>query len=369
MKKSHSALIILSTVLSLSFTLAGEARLQTSEQDEESEIRESEKCELQYQNLIGKFGKDYSDCYGTIETSECAKKIAEEKSKITNLVLIVDASGSMAAQITGGNKMEVAKKSAREFINSLDLKTNAGLIVYGHRGSSKATDKNTSCAGVEVVQTVKPINVGQLESQINTLKATGWTPIGASLLKAQEILADYPADKYRNIVVLISDGKETCGSDPVQIAEKINLGGTKVITHVIGLDVGGGAEKQLKLLAEKGKGKYYAAHSANELKLAFIKVTSQQICTHKKELARVKSSFSVNTSANTCIFRINTELQGVLMGINMVGPTKEKDAKTGITADCKKYVMDKYDERVESIREQIKESHNQGREKIDSEYN
>lgn len=351
-------LILLS--LSLSPAMANELQ---------EEIVENQECERQYQNLITNYGKDYSDCYGEVKTSECAKKMAEEKNKITNLVLVMDASGSMSAQISGGNKMEVAKKSARKFIKSLDPKTNVGLIVYGHKGSNQRADRNVSCAGAEVVQDIAPINAGALQSKIDTLRATGWTPIGASLLKAREMLARYPSDKYRNIIVLISDGEETCGGNPVQIAQEISQSNIKVITNAIGFGVGGSAEKQLKAIAANGKGKYYAAHSANELNLALGKMANQQICTVRNIMDEMESGLSVNTSYINCGLRINTELQRVQIGINMVGFNKDKDEKTGITVECKDYVMDKYDERADSIRAQIEQAYKEGRDAMDKAFN
>ena len=167
-------------------------------------------------------------------------------------------------------------------------------------------------------------------------------------------------------MVLISDGKETCGRDPVQIAGEINKSDVEIITNVVGFGVGGSAEQQLKDLATQGKGEYYAAHSSGELNLALAKMSQQNICSTKETMAKMESLFSVNTTNTKCLFRINTELQSVQVGINMLGITKEKDEKTGITTDCKKYVMGKYKERAESIRAQIEDIHTESMEKINS---
>ena len=43
------------------------------------------------------------------------------------------------------------------------------------------------------------------------IRAKGTTPIAKSL---EEAAADFPIDNSRNIVILITDGKEECGMDP-----------------------------------------------------------------------------------------------------------------------------------------------------------
>lgn len=327
----------------------------------------NEKCEQQYQNLVDLAGKDYSDCYGTVELSECEKKKAQMANKKKNLVLVVDASGSMAAQVKGQSKMEIAKAAASEFITNLDPAMNLSVVVYGHKGNNTGAGKSASCAGIEEVYYLGELNADIAKSKITPLQPTGWTPIAASLAKAQEILNPYPQESNINTVVLISDGEETCGGDPKNKASELNKSNLNVVVNVVGFDVGGAAESQLKSVATNGGGQYFSARTSEELQTVLARIGALE-CTLKSNSAYAQSLISVNTSMSDCLLKINTELNPYKIKINMlgVGNNKEVDEKTGVSVDCKKYVMDKYSERSDSIREQINAAHEEGKEKLDS---
>ena len=47
------------------------------------------------------------------------------------------------------------------------------------------------------------------------IKAKGTTPIARSL---EEAASDFPRENSRNIVILITDGKEECGMDPCAVS-------------------------------------------------------------------------------------------------------------------------------------------------------
>ena len=58
----------------------------------------------------------------------------------TNLELIIDASGSMAAKIGGQSKMEIAKQALNELLFTLPKDTNIAVRAYGHRSKSDCAD-------------------------------------------------------------------------------------------------------------------------------------------------------------------------------------------------------------------------------------
>jgi Ca-activated chloride channel family protein len=103
------------------------------------------------------------------------------------------------------------------------------------------------------------------------MKPTGWTPIANSLEKAQQILSQYSGDGHNNSIILVSDGKETCDGNPIDIAKKLKASQLNVIINVIGFDVGGEDERQLQEVANSGGGDYFSVKKAIDFEYAFEK--------------------------------------------------------------------------------------------------
>src|SRR5699024_11667121 len=53
----------------------------------------------------------------------------------TNVDVILDASGSMKAEVQGGEKMKLARKSLKTFTDSLADYVNVSLYLFDHDGS------------------------------------------------------------------------------------------------------------------------------------------------------------------------------------------------------------------------------------------
>ncbi len=186
-----------------------------------------------------------------------------------NLLFLLDASGSMGDKLEGVTKWDSAQKALLDLLDSgLPSFANVGVIVYGHKGSSEEADKQASCEGVELVQPLGPVDVPATESLVQGIKPAGWTGIAKALEMAGSLLRGKEA--AQNFVILLSDGKETCGGDPIQVAEQLNESGIEVVTNVVGLVVSEEEKQQLELIAQSGGGRYYAANSREELEKALV---------------------------------------------------------------------------------------------------
>ena len=155
----------------------------------------------------------------------------------TRILFILDGSGSMNAQ--WGNdqsRMDVAKKILTRLVDSLRVnpKVELALRVYGHRYSRQSNNCNDS--KLEVPFGIK--NHDAIIDEIRGLTPKGVTPITYSLLEAAK---DFPATAgYRNIVILITDGVESCGGDPCQASVELQKKGVFLRPFIIGLGVPGG---------------------------------------------------------------------------------------------------------------------------------
>ncbi len=155
----------------------------------------------------------------------------------TRILFVLDGSGSMNAQ--WGNdqsRMDVAKKILTRLVDSLRVNPNVELAlrVYGHRYARQSNNCNDS--KLEVPFGIK--NHNAIINEISAITPKGVTPITYSLLEAAK---DFPANPgYRNIVILITDGVESCGGDPCQASIELQKKGVFLRPFIIGLGVPGG---------------------------------------------------------------------------------------------------------------------------------
>lgn len=167
-------------------------------------------------------------------------------------VLVVDASGSMWGQIQGQVKMEVARVAVREALTQWPQDRALGMVAYGHRSK-------TDCADIETLVPVSTLSVSRIGKSLDTLKPNGMTPIGDSLRTAAQLL---PKDSD-GVLILVSDGEETCRVDPCAIAREIKRANPRIRMHVVGFDVAASpARSQLTCIAEAAGGRYFSAQDA-----------------------------------------------------------------------------------------------------------
>lgn len=193
--------------------------------------------------------------------------LAEEDK--TNILFIFDSSASMTNPISDvESKMEAAKKALSEVVEGLPANINVGLEVYSHR-------KADSCDDIEIVVPVARLDVDGIRQKINSLQALGNTPIAAALEKGASELQSLNGKK---IIVLISDGEETCDGDPIGTADHIRKTmGTEVVIHVTGFDVDNSTKQQLAGIAQAGGGGYYDAKNARQLKQSLVEIKEETI--------------------------------------------------------------------------------------------
>jgi len=242
---------------------------------------ETETCSDKYNKLLNINKFDF-DKYCISKEIRNEKYIETEiHKKRMNLVLILDASGSMKGKVDGKTKMEIAKKAAKDFVDKVSDEKDLELsvIVYGHKGSNKEEDKEESCKGIDEIYPLGKVEAEKIKNKIDSFEATGWTPIDKALRKARGILKD--EDGLENFILLLSDGKETCGGNPVETIKEISKDDNlKIKVDVIGFGVSGNDKNQLLEIAKAGNGEYVSVKNALELRNAFEQ--------RKKKLDQVK---------------------------------------------------------------------------------
>ena len=113
---------------------------------------------------------------------------AAQEAGSRSVLLILDASGSMNAQMPDGRtRFEAARAAIGDMLAKLPEGVRVGLRVYGHQ--SKPAEKN--CEDTEFVTPFDGVtqNRGLMLAKLGELQAQGYTPITLSLQRAAEDIA------------------------------------------------------------------------------------------------------------------------------------------------------------------------------------
>ena len=160
-------------------------------------------------------------------------KIQQKVPDKTRILFLLDASGSMLEQWERPNqtRWSVAKSILTKLVDSLgqNTKLELGLRVYGHRSPQEI--KNCKDTWLEVPFRARSHTA--IIQKLSEIKPKGVTPITYSLEQAAN---DFPSNAgYRNIVILITDGIESCGGDLCATSRALQKKGVFLRPYIIGL--------------------------------------------------------------------------------------------------------------------------------------
>jgi len=200
---------------------------------------------------------------------------------------ILDASGSMAGDSGGRTKMEVARTA---FINALDViedpNITASLRAYGFDASVEHTAE-ASCPNTERLTEFLSSDLGALRTAAAGLSPYGYTPIASSLAAAAADLESVEARE--RLIVLLSDGEETCNGDPVAAATALRAANINVSAYVVGFDLDPEQEAQMRAVAEAAGGRYISAPDGDALADAMREVAGMTVSRSSRELIRCEN--------------------------------------------------------------------------------
>ena len=189
--------------------------------------------------------------------------------------IVVDASRSMWGQIDGVSKMEIAKSTLAEISQWIPEDLDLALRAYGN---SSASEQN-NCADSSLLVPFGEGNRGQIRYAIAGLRPTGQTPIAYALNQAAR---DFDGQQTDRTIVLVSDGIESCGGDPVQAARDLREQG--IVVHLIGFGLGNANDEDaasLMAIASASGGRYVTASSAEELQAALAQTVATSFSVYK----------------------------------------------------------------------------------------
>ncbi len=123
------------------------------------------------------------------------------------------------------------------------------------------------------------------------LNSGGLTPLAESLVIA---VNELDKSKKDATFVLITDGKEECGGDPIKVISDFAEKGRIIELHIIGLGVDNKTKNELEKIASIGGGYFYDANDAFQLKDSLSNIAVTKL--NEQVLKLKSSSYSAKTS-------------------------------------------------------------------------
>lgn len=206
----------------------------------------------------------------------------------SDAILVFDGSGSMSE--TGFNQLDeprihMARRAIARAMPEIAAHRKVGLLTYG-------PGPGDACQNIDL--RFPPISnaAPRVIAEIEALEPSGDTALTKSVQSAAEAL-NYQSEPAT--VVLLTDGKETCGGAPCELGATLAADGRDVTVHVIGFKVRGdffnwagqGKEDYLngrtvaRCLADLTGGLYVSTESVDELADALKQTLGCQFLTHR----------------------------------------------------------------------------------------
>ena len=212
----------------------------------------------------------------------------EQTKEGTNVILVIDDSGSMQATDYQPSRIEAAKSAAGLLVGSLDPKDSTGVVIFESGATTAAYLSQDKNRVKEKIAAISP--------------KSGETAIGDGLALAVDMARSVPNKK--SVIILLSDGVNNAGVvTPDEASALAKSAGIPVYTvglgsstpTVLGYDWLGNPqyaqldEATLQSIADQTGGKYYKSVDERTLKDVYAGLSPNIV--HEKEDTSIKEYF------------------------------------------------------------------------------
>jgi Ca-activated chloride channel family protein len=175
------------------------------------------------------------------------------------VVLCIDTSGSMASADVDPSRADAARAAAATFIATVPAGTRIGVVAFSASAIPLGSLTDDRATATDELGRIPPPN--------------GGTAIGDALAAAADLLPS----AGRRAIVLVTDGVNNAGRDPLEAAQTIGASGVAIFTVGIGTNGSGQLipgtgesaeidEDALRQIAAAGNGTYARVGDAGELR-------------------------------------------------------------------------------------------------------
>lgn len=203
---------------------------------------------------------DYTDCpwqanHKLLRIGLQGKKIPTGNLPASNLVFLIDVSGSMSAP----NKLPLVKSAFRLLANNLRSNDRVAIVVYA------------GAAGV-VLPSTKGTDKGKILDALEALESGGSTAGSEGIQLAYQVALENFIQEGNNRVILATDGDFNVGLSNNNELERLITEKRKdgIFLTCLGFGMGNYKDSKLEILADKGNGNYAYIDDMIEANKVFV---------------------------------------------------------------------------------------------------
>ncbi len=193
-------------------------------------------------------------CALAVATTANAEDTAGTTSGTKRLLVAYDSSNSMWGELEDkARKYEAGRTALSAFLEKNLGDREIGFRAYGHR------DK-TDCRDSELIVPFSTADTAktQISQAAQNIRPTGKTPITYSLRQGLKDFEGRGGD-----ILLISDGIETCDTDPCDLMREWQVSNVNIRVHVVGVGLADFERQAMACIADVSGGQYFDADSAD----------------------------------------------------------------------------------------------------------
>ena len=197
------------------------------------------------------------------------KKLNYEELKPSNLVFLIDVSGSMRSP----NKLDLLKKAFKLLVNNLDDRDRVALVVYA------------GAAGV-VLDSTPASEREKILAALEKLEAGGSTAGGAGIQLAYKVAKENHIPEGNNRVILATDGDFNVGtsstSELTRLIEQKRQSG--IFLTICGFGMDNYKDGRMESISNAGNGNYFYIDNIMEANKVFVKEMRATLFTIAKDV-------------------------------------------------------------------------------------
>jgi Ca-activated chloride channel family protein len=192
----------------------------------------------------------------------CARKLEPEKIPQSNLVFLIDVSGSMDLP----NRLPLLKSGFKLLVDNMRDKDTISIVVYG------------STVGVWLPPTSGRDKV-KIRKAIEDLNPGGSTPGQSGILSAYRLAKSQFIKGGNNRVILATDGDFNVGQTSEEDLENLitSYQQTGIYLTCLGVGMGNYKDSKLEVLAKKGNGNFSYLDNESEAEKVLVKELTQNL--------------------------------------------------------------------------------------------
>jgi Ca-activated chloride channel family protein len=163
----------------------------------------------------------------------------------TNMLLVLDISGSMKDKVAGATtRLDLAKSAAAAAVQKFDGQARVGLWVFStNQDGGRAYREVVPLGALGDMMTDGRTRQQDMVSKIGELNAGGDTGLYDTALAAQSDVADHFLPDATNLVILMTDGKDSTGHSPSTLFTALQRNHeSKTPVPIVTIGIGSGAD-------------------------------------------------------------------------------------------------------------------------------